>query len=88
MGRRDAVTGTGTRQADIRHAHPAQGRQDGFTTSLPLLGIRCMMPLVDPRRASSQAETDSLVPRTSLSHRLAKVSQTEADRTKAADGKK
>lgn len=47
-----------------------------------------MMPLVDPRRASSQAETDSVVPRTSLSHRLAKVSQTEADRTKAADGKK
>ncbi|MPC47539.1 hypothetical protein E2C01_041288 [Portunus trituberculatus] len=46
-----------------------------------------MMPLVDPHRASSQAETDFVVPRTSLSHRLAKVSQAEADRTKATDGK-
>ncbi|KAK4327878.1 hypothetical protein Pmani_001685 [Petrolisthes manimaculis] len=31
--------------------------QDGFITSLPLLDVVCMMPLVDPRRSTSQADT-------------------------------
>ncbi|XP_069955479.1 fl(2)d-associated complex component-like isoform X8 [Cherax quadricarinatus] len=45
------------------------------------------MPLVDPRRVLSQAETESSS-RSSLSHRLSKITQSEATRTKAVDGNK
>nr|XP_045611616.1 zinc finger CCCH domain-containing protein 13-like isoform X1 [Procambarus clarkii]XP_045611617.1 zinc finger CCCH domain-containing protein 13-like isoform X1 [Procambarus clarkii]XP_045611618.1 zinc finger CCCH domain-containing protein 13-like isoform X1 [Procambarus clarkii]XP_045611619.1 zinc finger CCCH domain-containing protein 13-like isoform X1 [Procambarus clarkii] len=46
-----------------------------------------MMPLVDPRRASSHAETEA-ASRSSLSHRLSKIAQCEISRTKAVDGSK
>ncbi|XP_071519381.1 uncharacterized protein [Panulirus ornatus] len=46
-----------------------------------------MMPLVDPRRVSSHAETEASS-RSSLSHRLSKITKSEASRTKTLDGNK
>ncbi|XP_050690945.1 serine/arginine repetitive matrix protein 2-like, partial [Eriocheir sinensis] len=80
----------------------ARRRQDGCTGRPYVLGTGCMMPLVDPRRASSQSETECVVPRASLlplplthHHRLPKlpppqsseVGRTEAARTRPADPK-
>ncbi|XP_042211758.1 serine/arginine repetitive matrix protein 2-like isoform X2 [Homarus americanus] len=46
-----------------------------------------MMPLVDPRRASSHTQPEASS-RSSLSHRLSKITQSETSRTKAVDGNK